>query len=249
MRSQLPPSCQINPCAGCWLRAASIPATLHYSLRLLCPARCALQDAWPLLVRLVRDGTCFVARPTLTQRPQQEPLAPAAVQRVRCAVMACLTAMASERSAAGSVQPLAWQLGCLAAQFLGASQLPVLREAATRLMLAAGALDPDAVWLLLVDLSGAEQGQAAVAAAGPAGPAARGIKPWAQILPSRARMSSSGSGAAGRAPEVAVQGGAFRVTGEVAADCAARAGQLLQQVEGLECGWHGAVAAALAPGC
>jgi hypothetical protein len=171
--------------------------------------------------------------------------------------MACLSAVASERASAGSVQPLAWQLGCLAAQFLGDSRLPVLREAAARLMLAAGALDPDAVWLLLLDLAGAGQGRAAgsassaAAAAGPAGPAACGFKPWAQILPSRGRVSGGGGGGGGRAgrgPEVAGRGGEFRVTGEVAADCAGRAGQLLQQVEGLECSWHGAAAAALARG-
>ncbi len=227
------------------------------------------QDVWPLLVRLVKDGTCHASRATLTQLPQDEPLAPAAVQRVRLAVMACLADVAADKGASSAVQPLAWSLGCLAVQFLGDGQAGVMREAATKLLLAAAQVDPDAMWLLLVDMVANGQGQqqeqrGAAAGRGSAGAShtagvdfaqqpPAGCKPWAELLlrmkasgaKASPRTSSSGSSgrAAGRAAAaVVVQGGEFAVTAEMARDCAQRAQLLLQQVEGIKCGWHDSVA-------
>jgi hypothetical protein len=231
---------------------------------------CCAQDAWPLLVRLAKDGTCHVSRATLTALPQDEPLAPAAVQRVRLAVMACLADVAGDKGASSAVQPLAWSLGCLAVQFLGDGQPGVMREAGTRLLLATAQVDPDAMWLLLVDVvaNGQEQQQeqraqsggatgvrragAAVArGVGFAQPPPAGCKPWDEMLPrmkvggakASPRGSSGGSsGKGGAVAEVVVQGGEFAVTAEMARACGQRAQQLLLQVEGIKCGWHDSVA-------
>lgn len=255
-------NCSLMPLLLVWLGTGTDPSP---------PSWCA-QDAWPLLVRLVKDGTCHVSRATLTALPQDEPLAPAAVQRVRLAVMACLADVAGDEGASSAVQPLAWSLGCLAVQFLGDEQPGVMREAATRLLLATAGVDPDAMWLLLVDVvaNGQEQQQEQRAQSGGAAGGGRagaalsggvnfaqappaGCKRWDEMLPrmkaagakvSPRVSSGGGSGRAGgrAAAEVVVQGGEFAVTAEMARGCGQRAQLLLQQVEGMKCGWQDSVA-------
>lgn len=81
------------------------------------------------------------------------PLAPATLQRVQLAVLGCLQSICSSSSAAPAVQgPLVWDMCVLAAPFLADHQALALREAAAKLLVAAAAVDADAVWLLLLDL-------------------------------------------------------------------------------------------------
>jgi len=81
------------------------------------------------------------------------PLAPATLQRAQLAVLGCLQSICSSASAAPAVQgPLVWDMCVLAAPFLADHQALVLREAAAKLLVAAAAVDADAVWLLLLDL-------------------------------------------------------------------------------------------------
>jgi hypothetical protein len=81
------------------------------------------------------------------------PMAPATLQRVQQAVMGCLTAIAGCSSAAAALHgPLVWDMCVLVAPYLADSQAVALREAAAKLLVAAAAVDADAVWLLLLDL-------------------------------------------------------------------------------------------------
>jgi hypothetical protein len=86
------------------------------------------------------------------------PMAPASLQRVQLAVMACLTAIAGCSSAAAALQgPLVWDLCVLVAPYLADNQAVALREAAAKLLVTAAAVDADAVWLLLLDLGSCYQ--------------------------------------------------------------------------------------------
>jgi hypothetical protein len=85
-------------------------------------------------------------------------LAPATLQRVQVAVLACLQGICSSASAAPAMQgSLVWDACMLAAPYLADSQALPLREAAAKLLLAAGQVDADAVWLVLFDLGSCHQ--------------------------------------------------------------------------------------------
>jgi hypothetical protein len=85
-------------------------------------------------------------------------LAPATLQRVQIAVLACLQGICSSASAAPAMQgSLLWDACMLAAPYLADSQALPLREAAAKLLIAAGQVDADTVWLVLVDLGSCYQ--------------------------------------------------------------------------------------------
>jgi hypothetical protein len=93
-----------------------------------------------------------------SQLQEDESLAPATLQRVQVAVLACLQGICSSAFAAPAMQgPLLWDACMLAAPYLADSQPLPLREAAAKLLLAAAQVDADAVWLVLFDLGSCYQ--------------------------------------------------------------------------------------------
>ncbi|KAL6746703.1 hypothetical protein V8C86DRAFT_1462001 [Haematococcus lacustris] len=78
--------------------------------------------------------------------------APAALRRVRLAVLSCLQAVCSCREAETAVKGLVWPMAQAAVPFLSRGHPPELQEAAGRLLQQLASLDPDAVWLLLWDV-------------------------------------------------------------------------------------------------
>jgi hypothetical protein len=152
------------------------------------------------------------------------------VQRVQAAAMGCLEVLCADAGSAAALQSLVWQVAVAAVRHLGDAEPPVLREAAGRLLLAAGRVDADAVWLLLADLA---VSCPAVAAADvgppvPASPAAArlGILPLPRLL-----GGSRGGGGGGG-------GGGVGVTPQLAAACGRRAAALLAQVDRQAPRWH-----------
>jgi hypothetical protein len=117
-----------------------------------------------------------------SQLQEDDSLAPATLQRVQVAVLACLQGICSSSAAAPAMQgPLLWDACMLAAPYLAGSQALPLREVAAKLLLAAAQVDADAVWLVLFDLGSCYQdleqlvtlsSSAAAAAAADAGAAA-----------------------------------------------------------------------------
>ena len=114
-------------------------------------------------------------------RHSHQPLAPAAIQRVRIAALECLAASMTPEPASAPLQPasvdpagskagmatdppaaslppmsglsgLAWEMALAAVPFLGQSHAAPLRSAAAITVMAAAGLDPDAVWMILYDL-------------------------------------------------------------------------------------------------
>jgi hypothetical protein len=175
-------------------------------------------------------------------RDEGGPLAPATLQRVQVAVLACLQGICGSASAAPAVQgPLAWDVGVLAAPFLADSQALSLREAAARLLVAAASVDADAIWLLLLDLAACSEGAEALLAPSPGQAGACGgrtstpfgMPTLQQLLPPVAATA----GARARGADAADSWQRL-LTGSEAASCGKRAAALLSRVAGVSVAWH-----------
>ena len=113
------------------------------------------QDAWPILLRLLKEGP---SQQRIIAPGQDDLSTPAVVQRAQRAVLACLREMAagdnassgsSTTAAAAVVVPLAASALFAVAEVMGEGHPPAVREDATAAFIALAGLDPDAAWALL----------------------------------------------------------------------------------------------------
>jgi hypothetical protein len=187
----------------------------------------------------------------------EEALAPATVQRVQVAVLACLQGICSSTSAAAAMQgPLIWDTCMLAAPYLADSQALPLREAAAKLLLAAGQVDADAVWLVLFDLgscyqdleqllsSAAPHPPAAADDAAAADEASRGGVPQTGVGAAAAAAASAGSDQQTGIPLPKMQQLLPRASVKQAGSDSSSLQRLLCSSDGVSCGKR---AAALLP--
>lgn len=230
-------------------------------------ARRVHTEAWPLLAKLLTTGSAASTLQTKSLLVQErlngaggtplaaledEHMAPAAVQRAQLAALACLAVMCSDAEAAKAVKSLAWPIASAALPFLGRSASAALHEAACSLLLALAGVDADAVWLLLHDVvasgssaSGAAKRKPGAAGSLPLQPTSSPQAAGAAVLQPAERLLPPLPAAAGR-PGLRVSSsssprGAWPVTPELAAECAARAAPLLERVNSLPsvwCTWH-----------
>ncbi|MEW5319938.1 MAG: hypothetical protein WDW38_011049 [Sanguina aurantia] len=116
-------------------------------------------EAWPLLVRLLEQGTAHAPLLTrldadllLQRRKVVQPMAPSAIGRVQLGVLRCLTAVCEGAEAGAAVRGLLWGFAQAAAPFLSGRYPKSHQDAAALLLLGVARLDSDTVWLLLHDL-------------------------------------------------------------------------------------------------
>ena len=224
------------------------------------------QQAMPLLLQLLRRGTAALtgsgnglwgASGPAGMRGG-EPLAPAAVQAVRVAVLHCFAALGgadfTDPATAGSkphagptaaaaagaapslgLQRLGWDIAAAALPYLGSGQQPTLQAAARAAMLGAARLDMDAVWMVLYDAAALESGGEGIGAAAAVAASARqrvgvGASPSVEGV-SRLPAWKAG-GLSARAT------GGWPVTAPLRGECGGAAVQLLEAVEGVPPAWH-----------
>jgi hypothetical protein len=173
-------------------------------------------------------------------------LAPATLQRVQVAVLACLQGICSSASAAAAMQgSLVWDACMLAAPYLADSQALPLREAAAKLLLAAGQVDADAVWLVLVDLGSCYQDlEQLLSTAAAAQPAAAGKAAAVDGIGVAAAASAVGKDEPSAPPLPKLQQLLPRPSAKQATHDSSRLQRLLCSNDGVSCGKR---AAALLP--
>lgn len=183
------------------------------------------------------------------------PLAPATLQRVQLAVLGCLTGIAGSGRAAAALQgPLVWDMCVLAAPYLADGQALPLREAAAKLLVAAAAVDADAVWLLLLDLGrcyqdlsqllpgrDSQEGGCSWSETGDraARPAVEGGDGFDSTLPSLQQLLLPPGSAAGVGQKPGSAGGWARLlSSSEGVSCGRRAAALLPRVAAAAPAWH-----------
>lgn len=82
----------------------------------------------------------------------REPLAPAAIARVRAASLRCFAQACSCKEAVTAVRLHTWTMASAAVPYLSTKQPLAVQQAATDALLGVAKVDTDSVWLLLYDV-------------------------------------------------------------------------------------------------
>eukprot|EP00884_Botryococcus_braunii_P020253 jgi/Botrbrau1/6911/Bobra.67_3s0029.1 len=175
------------------------------------------KEAWPLMLDLLANGPAH--KPDPYAPPGDERLAPAVIQRIRHAVLTCITRMARDDRSWKALSRVVGDVASAVVLYIGDNQSRAVRDSSGQAVLALAQIDTDAVWWVLTDVANSEPGEDLEE---PHNPDPAIFPPLSKICPPHSySVVSSGHGGA------------------------ARARTLLKRVAELPTRWHAEVAARL----